>query len=253
MYINVLLEVSPQHDDVIKWKHFPRYWSFVRGIHRSAVNSPHKGQWRGALMFSLICAWLNGWVNNGEAGNLRRNRAHYDVIVMVQSKRKSNRQRDLFRYRDELYKVIGWPISIPWRTWTCVLEMVILPFVRTDAHRSRHAPCMLRYMHSRFVVCCYGLIPGTLAWISNNMHSEVWDEITYPFPNFNGLGTDTQFHLTLYNGCNNLSQLGLIQVKACQLKGPLSLPVSFHWSSGGEPTKVKCNYIWANVIAFVQM
>ena len=44
------------HDDVIKWKHFPRYWPFVRGIHRSPVNSPHKGQWRGALMFSLICA-----------------------------------------------------------------------------------------------------------------------------------------------------------------------------------------------------
>ena len=42
------------HDDVIKWKHFPRYWPFVWGIHRSPVNSPHKGQWRGALMFSMI-------------------------------------------------------------------------------------------------------------------------------------------------------------------------------------------------------
>ena len=39
------------HDDVIKWKHFPRYWPFVRGIHRSPVNSPHKDQWHGALMF----------------------------------------------------------------------------------------------------------------------------------------------------------------------------------------------------------
>ena len=38
-------------DDVIKWKQFPRYWPFVRGIHRWSVNSPHKGQWRGALMF----------------------------------------------------------------------------------------------------------------------------------------------------------------------------------------------------------
>ena len=38
------------HDHVIKWKHFPRYWQFVRGIHRSPVNSPHKGQWCGALM-----------------------------------------------------------------------------------------------------------------------------------------------------------------------------------------------------------
>ena len=43
-----------KHDDIIKWKYFPRYWPFVRGIHRSPVNSPHKGQWRGAMMFSLI-------------------------------------------------------------------------------------------------------------------------------------------------------------------------------------------------------
>ena len=70
------------HDDVIKWKHFPRYWPFVRGIHRSPANSPHKGQWRGALMFTLICARINDWINIGEAGDLRRNRAHYDVIVM---------------------------------------------------------------------------------------------------------------------------------------------------------------------------
>ena len=70
------------HDDVIKWKHFLRYWPFVWGIHRSTANSPHKGQWRGALIFSLICVWINGWVNNREAGDLRRHRAHYDVIVM---------------------------------------------------------------------------------------------------------------------------------------------------------------------------
>ena len=70
------------HDNVIKWKHFPRYWPFVRGIHQSPVNSPHKGQWRGALMFSLICAWTNGWVNNRDTGDLRRYRAHYDVIAM---------------------------------------------------------------------------------------------------------------------------------------------------------------------------
>ena len=70
------------HDDVIKWKHFPRYWPFVRGIHRSPVNSPHKGQWRGALMFSLICIRINDWVNNGEAGDLRRHLVHYDVTVM---------------------------------------------------------------------------------------------------------------------------------------------------------------------------
>ena len=95
------------HDDVIKWKHFPRYWpfvrgrggglcsgpdqrkhqsstslAFVRGIHRSPVNSPHKGQRRGALMFSFNWARINGWVNNREAGDFRRRRLHYDVIVM---------------------------------------------------------------------------------------------------------------------------------------------------------------------------
>ena len=58
----------PEHDDVIKWK--------------SPVNSPLKGQWRGALMFSLY-AWMKGWVNNGEAGDLRRYRAHFDVTVMT--------------------------------------------------------------------------------------------------------------------------------------------------------------------------
>ena len=64
-------------------KHFPRYWPFVRGIHRSPVTSPRKGQWRGALMFALIRVWINGWVNSCEAGDLRRYRAHYDVTVML--------------------------------------------------------------------------------------------------------------------------------------------------------------------------
>ena len=73
---------ASDYDDVIKWKHFPRNRPFVWGIHRSPVNSPHKGQWHGALMFSLICDWINGWVNNREAGDLSRHRANYDVIVM---------------------------------------------------------------------------------------------------------------------------------------------------------------------------
>ena len=63
-----------------------RHWPFVRGIHRSPLNSPHKGQWRGALMFSLISAWTNGSVNNRDAGDLRRHRAHYDVTVMTSEK-----------------------------------------------------------------------------------------------------------------------------------------------------------------------
>ena len=71
------------HDDVIKWKHFPRYWPFVRGINRFPVNSQHKVQWYGALIYFLFCTRINSWVNKGEAGDLRRHRAHYDVIVMI--------------------------------------------------------------------------------------------------------------------------------------------------------------------------
>ena len=78
------------HDDVIKWKRFPRYWPFVRGIHRSPVNSPHKGLWRGALIFYLICTRINGWVNNGHAGDLRRHWPHYDVTVMITLNRRYN-------------------------------------------------------------------------------------------------------------------------------------------------------------------
>ena len=66
------------HDDIIKWKHFPRYWPFVRGIHRSPVDSPHKSQWRGAFMY-LICVWTN----NRDAGTLGHHRAHHQGTVMI--------------------------------------------------------------------------------------------------------------------------------------------------------------------------
>ena len=78
-----VISTHPVYGGVIKWKHFPRHWPFVRGIQRSPLNSPHKGQWRGALMLSLICACIKGCVNNSEAGDLRRHRAHYDVSVVM--------------------------------------------------------------------------------------------------------------------------------------------------------------------------
>ena len=80
--MSCLLMHGQKHDDVIKRKYFPRFGPCVRGIHWSQVNSPHKGQWRGDLMFSLICAWINGWVNNGKTGDFRRHHAHYGVTGM---------------------------------------------------------------------------------------------------------------------------------------------------------------------------
>ena len=76
---------------------------FLRGIHQSPANSPHKGQRRGALIFSLICAWLNAWVNNCEASDLRRHRAHYDVIVMNTIFETNTKQN---RFRSPLYNQV---------------------------------------------------------------------------------------------------------------------------------------------------
>ena len=68
------------------WRHqmqtFSAWLAICAGNSPVPVNSPHKGQWRGALMFSLICVWINGWVNNREAGDLRRYLAYCDVTVM---------------------------------------------------------------------------------------------------------------------------------------------------------------------------
>ena len=82
MIMTTIIAIVLAHDNVIQWKHFPRYWPVVWGIHPSTVNSPHKGQWRGALLFSLICTWIHGWVNNHAAGDLIRHCTHHDVIVM---------------------------------------------------------------------------------------------------------------------------------------------------------------------------
>ena len=71
------------HDDVIKWKYFPSHWPFVRRIHRSPVNSPHKGHWRRASMFPLICTWTYSWANNRDVGGLRCHCDNCDVIVIV--------------------------------------------------------------------------------------------------------------------------------------------------------------------------
>ena len=81
---------SMSHFKTVLWNHtwwrhqmetFPRYWPFVR----ESVDFPHRGQWRRALMYSLICARANGWVNNRDAVDKRRHHAHYDVTVMDQN------------------------------------------------------------------------------------------------------------------------------------------------------------------------
>ena len=90
-YLQCICSEAVSHFQETWWRHQMETFSallagpFVRGIHRSSVNSPHKDQWRGALMFSLICAKTNGWVNYREADDLWRHCANYDVTVMKRS------------------------------------------------------------------------------------------------------------------------------------------------------------------------
>ena len=84
-----LFPMDNTHDDVIKWKHFPRYWSFVRGIHPKASDAK--------LWYFLWSAWNNTWANNGEAGDLRRHRAHYDVIWKTVCDKLFRRMRRLWK------------------------------------------------------------------------------------------------------------------------------------------------------------
>ena len=110
-----------KYDDVIKWKHFPRYWPIVRGIHRSPMDSPHKSPRRRALMLSLLCTWTNGSASNRNPGGLRRHCAHYDVIVMKAYQRQLNEWRHVFEtyideyifgYMNKFYNIITITLSL---------------------------------------------------------------------------------------------------------------------------------------------
>ena len=84
-----------EHDDVIKWKYFPRYWPFQRGIHRLPVGSPHKGQWRGALMLSfdlrlnkrLNKQWRRRWFETPSRSLWRHCNEHVPVLNRVNATR----------------------------------------------------------------------------------------------------------------------------------------------------------------------
>ena len=72
------------HDDVIKWKHFPRYWPFVWGIHRSLVNPPQRPVTRSFdVFFDLRLDKRQSKQSRG------CHRAHYDVTVMIYKRHSS--------------------------------------------------------------------------------------------------------------------------------------------------------------------
>ena len=110
-----------------------------------AGNSPvtggsrHKGQWRRTLMFSLICVWINGWVNNSEAGDFRRYRAHYDVTVMV--------------LRCTIYACH----CCNKRSWMSTYSCDLLWFIPQAKYLDVHEECCVRcryQLHSTYIVGC---------------------------------------------------------------------------------------------------
>ena len=105
------------------WRHQMETFSALLAF--CAGNSPHKGQWHGALMFSLICVWINGWVNTSEAGDFRRNRAHYDVIVMT-CVNQTTTKREPFGSVPSHYLSQWWVMS----NWTICKKTLIY-----DSHR----------------------------------------------------------------------------------------------------------------------
>ena len=126
-------------------------------------------------MSSLICAWINGWVNNREAGDLRRQRAHYDVIVMVL-----------------LCFVLLWLYHLGWSAVSGLYQVKV--WLNTSQRMSKFnlwfsseigLESHTAAFHSWGPFYLHGLtlIP---TWIINHIYYNAWDEITYWFPNFSG-------------------------------------------------------------------
>ena len=143
------------HDGVIKWKQFPRCWPFVRGIHRSMVNSPQKGQWRLAFTISLICAWINGWVNNREADDLRRHSAHYDVVVRIQGPMVTFLCYAIFsHYRLRKQRVINHMHPLAFLSdckWICAWSTLDTSALVQKYHQySRRCPTEYMVLHTSF-------------------------------------------------------------------------------------------------------
>ena len=179
---------TTNHDEVIKWKHFPRYWPFVRGIHRSPVNSPHKGQWRGALMFSLIYAWRNGWVNNRDAGDWRRHRAHYDVTVMP-SVTKPRRTR-------VLAFISHWDVS-----WASLVGVWWLSSIIYDGLETK-GPCFNGQSSTIFNECkaMREIRNEMVIHLSSHLRNQIVNEICSIFSHvIHDFENDTQIKVTAHN------------------------------------------------------
>ena len=122
------------------------------------VNSPHKGQWHGALMFSSICAWINDWVNNHAAGDLRRHRGHFDVNVM----HRPHEDGSTFRVTGPLFRgILASPEDNPHKNAVMrIFDLLVINLKtcwiddRVANDLKRHVTLMRRHSHPMHCVCC---------------------------------------------------------------------------------------------------
>ena len=128
------------------WRHqmeiFPCYWPFVRGTHRSPVDSPHKGQWRGPLVFFFICAWTNGWANNRDAGDLRLHGAHYVVTVMKVINFTHKGTYPMSIISPAFFAVMRF---LPWRIWVIMqyqFAKIMISKQQTETKPNPHKYCL---------------------------------------------------------------------------------------------------------------
>ena len=105
------------HNDVIKWKHFQRYWPFVRGIHRHRWIPRTKASDAELWCFLWSAPWINGWVNIREAADLSRHCAYHDVIVVA-----------MFPFATMGH---AWTVSIPRDQWLGIESVWAFVFMRT--------------------------------------------------------------------------------------------------------------------------
>ena len=112
---------------------------FVRRIHRSTVNSPHKGHWRGALMFSLICAWINGWVKQSWGWWFR---GHYDVTSVLLHGLVMTQTPDIFSLADAAWKHPKYPCF-----WILPLEFGV--DINIHKHENSEVLCSNRNKSSK--------------------------------------------------------------------------------------------------------
>ena len=135
VYAVLPLWINRGHDDVIKCKHFPYFWNFVWGIHRWPVISRTKASDAEIWCFPLICVWNNNWVNTGDAGDLRRHRAHYDVTVMYKFKTFKPYDKHCCQYQPTKFWIIKliWFIDLDSHTELSAYkkEMSIKPIEKT--------------------------------------------------------------------------------------------------------------------------